>query len=226
MNDKQKIERFKERTKWIDFSRVSGKEIKIPSDRQHQGSRLSAQNVEQHYQIAEILFNAKKYGPARSHLILAAEESIKTMLLLANEINENEAIPDFNLVFNHKGRLILAAFMGMPFELIDQLRNKLTKEKQSKDELLRWVKNIERNIESGTASIFKVLEWWGNAGNLRNDGFYVDYRFGKWYSPSRVRKSAYLNAKKRCDIFINMAIASNDLLVLTFTVSMTIKNRK
>jgi AbiV family abortive infection protein len=200
---------LEKRFNWINLSRMSGKEKKIPFDLQLQGARLSALNVEQHYRIAEILSEAKMYGPARAHLILAVEEAIKTILVFGNILTGKETINDFSVVFNHQGRLFFAAIFGMVFGFVEQAREKLPSFK-TEQEIRRWITQIERRAESGTAAFYKIMEWWGKAGVLRNDGFYVDYRSGSWRSPGRIGKAAYLNAKKKSELFIKIAIAMKD----------------
>lgn len=130
------------------------------------------------------------YGPARSHLILAAEESIKTIMLLTGLVYRNAEFMDLGFVFNHKERLILAAALGTPFELLQKVRTKIQVPGLTKAKMKQWQKQTITNLEAGRSSLLRLMEWWVTAGELRNAGFYLDYRDGSWKSPGRISKSS------------------------------------
>jgi len=183
----------------------------IPSPEQRRGARLASQNVQRHFLAAETLSRERLYGIARSHLILAAEESMKALTLSTGMFIGKNPDVDFGFIFNHKGRLGFAAIFAMVFSFVDQLRTKIHTPGMTQSQIQRWQKQIQGNIESGRSAVLSLMEWWIEAGDLRNDGFYVDYRDHRWKSPGRITKSSYQSAKKRTEMFINMAISIKDL---------------
>jgi AbiV family abortive infection protein len=193
---------------WLSDAWYWTRNIKVPRDKTFKGIRLCAKNVERHFGIAQMLSAKRMYGPARSHLILAAEEAMKAMMVATVALGFTETEIDLGFVFGHKGRLALAAMLSIPFGFLEEIRLRAKKSVAPKQGLRRWAEGIEQKVKAGNPTpLVRFTEWWKQAGNYRNDGFYVDYRADLWKSPGRITKSAYLQALQKNERFIKMAIS-------------------
>ncbi len=162
-------------------------------------------NAKQHFRAAEILSEQGLFGIANSHLILSSEEAVKAYTVFANYYDPELEIPDFNKYFSdhkHKHKAIsdmsfFIVFMREIYNLIlepaksiiDKKKDKLTKDdliaakNDGVNNLIKWLKTIPK-IEHNE-------EWWNNANNTKNKGFYVNFYDQKWQTPSEICKDDY-----------------------------------
>ncbi|HRE74328.1 MAG TPA: AbiV family abortive infection protein [Flavobacteriales bacterium] len=186
----------------------------------YSGFSIALENSKTHFKGAEMLAREKLFGLANSHLILAAEEGIKAYMLFAKHFDKDLLVEDFDQYFQkHKfkhenikgiqfflslmknmleitfGRVKSAILKGEDRPSIEELRGH---QKDGIQDLIGWLK--------GDPKIEFNEEWWNQADNMKNKGFYVGFNKGnaQWESPDKVDEKQYKKSYKIVNEFLDL----------------------
>lgn len=186
------------------------------------GFELALKNAHNHLAVAEASQKIS-YGIANSHLILATEEAIKAAMLFQLSIDKAmlaEALVDFDKYFSsHKykheairnyelfGGLIenLLNLILAPFKDVDPETETdeefAHKKNEGLDNMISWLEDMEED----RTTLDTNQDWWKQADNKKNLGFYVSLlkKKGQWEGPLSISEKQYSKSKKIATEFIN-----------------------
>lgn len=181
-------------------------------------------SAEKHFKNAAHLYSVQSFGAGISLLVLGSEELVKGMLLYLNSLGlQLRNIPGIQKFFkDHKTRhstvfmCVVMTFnmrqthkMALRFHDIQHNSEKhgrlkgwdrflLNKDKEEKDQLLKhW---MERKGHNFFQKIMSQMDFWLDANDAKNKGFYVDYKNGVT-SPLHVTEQEYQWAYEATTIF-------------------------
>jgi AbiV family abortive infection protein len=177
-----------------------------PPDRAWEGLRLALENSHRHLICAEALAGIGQCSVATSHLVLAAEETVKGAVFWA--IAMEAPVPERevrNLLSNHTIRHELAdqmilmnlVFGGFIEALMPFHPSNFTSDTEFRKARMAAAKrHFEALAERFTSNapddvLLRGREWWPVAPQLKNQGFYVDYAAGRWASPNDLTVAQY-----------------------------------
>ena len=176
------------------------------------GACLILDNAKKHIQTGELLKNEEIYGIAISHLILGAEEYIKSFVLLClsgvdDFLNDKEKIDLFkNHKFKHKN--IEELLKSMTNEAADEFENGFferlvnNQEPASKFSVDGFHLNKTFKLVSfSEKDLNRILSWLDKANDLKNNGFYINLKDG-WESPQQFNLEDYKNAFQVVNLLI------------------------
>jgi hypothetical protein len=180
-------------------------------ERAWEGLRLALENSHRHLICADALAGIGQLGVATSHLVLAAEETVKGAVYWA--IRMNAPIPERDvreLLSNHNVRHELAdqmivldlVFGGsiealMPFQPSD-FPSDAEFRKARMAAFKHHAEALKERFTSNSPDdlLLRGREWWPVASQQKNRGFYVDYVAGRWASPDDVTEADYEFARR------------------------------
>jgi AbiV family abortive infection protein len=150
-------------------------------------------NSIKHYNIAILLAEHSEYGNARAHLILSAEEAIKSFILFLDSYDlELRKIKEVKkLFFTHRSRHNTIKNFISCFIALKPLIPKKNDVKNKKLPISKMI-SIQNLLILGS-SIYKGIknyQWWETAEEMKQRGFYADYKNGILL-PSDVTKEEY-----------------------------------
>jgi AbiV family abortive infection protein len=167
-----------------------------------QGACLTLENAQRHIKASELLFNDKNIGIAISHLILGAEEYIKSFILLClngddNFIDDNEKVELFkNHKFKHKHiSLFLESISDSEAtkfeqEMLDRFINNTPHPSiYSLDG--HYINNVFKLVKLDDNKLQDLKNWLVSANDLKNNGFYLGVD-DNWRSPDIYNEVDYL----------------------------------
>lgn len=172
-----------------------------------EGACLTLENAKRHIHASDVLSKEQLWGIAISHLILGAEEYIKSFALLcmsgeSDFLDEKEKRELFkNHKFKHDN--ILGFFDAISNTAVNNFDNDLfdilvlNKEPASKYSRSGYYINKVFGLLSLTDDqLITIKDWLKTANDQKNNGFYLglnDY----WESPERYKEEDY---QKSCDV--------------------------
>jgi AbiV family abortive infection protein len=182
-----------------------------PPDRAWEGLRLALENAQRHLLCADALAGIAQHSVATSHLVLAAEETVKGAVFWA--IAMKAPLPEREireLLSNHNVRHELAdgiividlVFGGLVNALTPFHPSDFSSDAEFREARMAAVKrHCEALTERFTSNasddvLLRGREWWPVASQLKNRGFYVDYVAGQWTSPSDLTMAEYELARQ------------------------------
>lgn len=205
------------------------RKMEIPNaENARRGHRLVMENGRRHVTCGNILAKMGEYGPAVSHMVLSAEESIKAIFFQA--IGYELEIPPSSIrpfLASHRPRHAAAAMwtlMGLLFDqwigliiaLNDEFQGATGPEywraRADKVAALASELNALADARPGENKIMDQLLWWGQSESLKQRGFYVDFRDGDWVSPDSVTKAEFAQAKCIAEELIERAEKAEEVL--------------
>lgn len=178
------------------------------------GAKLAIENAECHYRCAKHLCEIKEFGNAQSHLILGAEEAIKSVFLYLKglEIPIRQNILD-KVLIKHKSRHEIGGLLYLIFTSVmwavnifkTALENAIDKTeaeiKQIRNTALqRIMTDLQKSVSTDNSKselnqmVTPLLEWWETADSKKKAGFYVDFQKGIWTSPQLIKREDYLKS--------------------------------
>lgn len=169
------------------------------------GSKHAYENAIRHKKVAEVIAKKKEYGMACSHLVLGAEETVKSHVMFLYGVG---LIPFKTLkkyMFSHKPR---HDFLGIVFTFTYPMgiyvNGMLELESKSKKREIDWDKErgtlVKRQCswltEGHKSDVFfnSTIEWCKQADSLKIRGLYADLFDGTWSNPSDITKAEYNNS--------------------------------
>lgn len=168
------------------------------------GACLTIENAERHLKTSKIISDEKLYGIAISHLILAAEEYIKSFILLClngdeNFINDTEKIELFkNHKFKHRHIALFlksisdTATQKFDDELFDRfVNNKAPESNYSLNGF--YINRVFQFINLSDEKLKLLEKWLIKANDLKNNGFYLGVD-EDWKSPETFTDADYQEA--------------------------------
>ncbi|MFH5833192.1 AbiV family abortive infection protein [Halalkalibaculum sp. DA384] len=169
-----------------------------------EGARLSLDNAINHFEAGELLAGKGKFGLATSHIILAAEECAKAMVLFAKYNLSDHKISDMpaevrqlmpiledydykKIFYSHTPKQVLASFTSflgfllsklypIPISLLDKI---LFEGKELTDE---EIEKVERMKEEQ----IKIIKEWKENGKVPDLGL---QEITRWWKESNPRKN-------------------------------------
>lgn len=167
---------------------------KLTPEELYEGLVQCKQNAEAHRTCARAMADRELYGLANSHLILGVEEAIKAMILLNKYLKTPLPIESIKPYFrNHPKKHAQGLKM-----MVDVAENRLIpdltilldnfvsviQKRTTVSEALKTVLPMIRPLDN-------LDEWWSNANDQKNNGFYVDFVNGKWQPPTLITREQY-----------------------------------
>ncbi|MGA2768659.1 MAG: AbiV family abortive infection protein [Candidatus Bathyarchaeia archaeon] len=149
--------------------------MEVPKSKLKKGVELCFDNVNKLIEDAEILFRRRSYGHSVFLAYSAIEETSKAFMYALSRI-ESSKPDELNRVNQHSAKL--DAFMGV--QIMEFIGRAIEKGPQKPDRPLdvKDFEEMERDVDSLAGEIW----------NLRLQGLYVDYRKGRWLSPSDMKR--------------------------------------
>lgn len=176
------------------------------------------ENANKYYKKSEVLaVSDKEYGLPISFMILGLEEQIKALIIFLDSkgFSFRQTSGLKGIFNNHELRycvsFIIFAFNLFANDLSKNLNNFLESIKGKKAaDYPEFKSNVEKNIGlhakksiiyaiEKLKKIFQEIDWFKDAGLLREAGFYVDYCDGL-NKPSDFKEEDYLELKKRIEV--------------------------
>lgn len=172
-----------------------------------EGSKMALGNAKDHFKAGEILSENNLYGLAIAHVILAAEEVSKSIVIYLkyndSKIEQSLDWYDFDKIFhNHEPKQVIAtilSFFGQlfsisnpyPFPLMDifSLDEKEFSEKEIQIMHEKHDERMEKSIETLKAQLEpnshseRVAKWWDTVNDRKNASLYVNLNKGQWETP-------------------------------------------
>lgn len=166
------------------------------------GVSYSNNSAANHLKAAQLLATNNIFGIANSHLILAAEEGVKAAFFHIRIItfSKKTGIKMFseerikNIFSNHKAKhAFVKANYSFFSEILKTIINKVytfveKSQIKNKQEELNTIKTVLNFVSKDNNA-----DWWDHADNMKNSGFYVNYK-NKWLLPSDISKKEYLKS--------------------------------
>ena len=194
------------------------------------GSRLSLANAEQHFTCAEHLATSAFWGIASSHLVLALEEGQKAYILSLLAAGVPSEDLNLRLVLSHHGTRHSLAFWDIfalvNFEIMSRQKAQtdtrfgLEPEEKPPDEARKaWFDGVQREVQDLTKATpdtnddLAAFDWIRSANQLKNQGFYVDFRHGTWHTPVSISAELYQRGKKVSRRFLDLRIGAIDFFL-------------
>ncbi len=170
----------------------------VPSPSQgERGSRLAAANARRLLDSSSHLGEIGNFGTAASLAVLAGEEAIKALALMA--WSSELPIPtekQLLLVLRHHeprhlaagmlagaGEMVVALIAGFFAAISKKAGGDVSPEEEQKEQWSR-------------------AAWWSEADTLKNRGFYVEFGGRKWKSPADVTKAEFERAREISGNFV------------------------
>jgi len=176
------------------FNSLTESEINI-------GFEIILMNANIHFDSAKILAKQKYFGLAISHLILASEEAIKAIFFLRKKLFPDQEVDISGIFSSHKMKhetaieiadLVKNFQVDLRKTMIEDLKNR--PDVDMKVKLLIEKENELVNNKFNELTAEKILNWWNQADNLKQKGFYVDYINNCWTSPVDIDLNEYENS--------------------------------
>lgn len=194
-----------------------------------QGACYTLENAKKHIRASQLLLQDNNIGIAISHLILGAEEYIKSFILLclngeSDFIDDNEKVELFkNHKFKHKHiALFLKSISNTEAskfekELFDRFINNLPHPSiYSLDG--HYINNVFQLVKLDDDKLLSLEKWLNKANDLKNNGFYVGVE-DDWRSPEIYTEKDYQEAyeciqilKDAIEPLFEMPLTDDDLL--------------
>ena len=172
------------------------------------GYELAILNANNHIKVAELTSKEICYGIANSHLVLAAEEAIKAYMIFTRAYDPTFEIKDFDKFFeNHKHKhhaiselsyqhvfwtKILEISTNPFYELLKKddfsTDDVINAKDKGVDNLIEWLETIPE--------IDHDEQWWNEANNNKNRGFYINKNNNTWQSPNDITEQQYNESYK------------------------------
>jgi len=194
------------------------------------GYGICLKNAKSLFKISNLAGKNKEYGIACSLNILAAEEAIKAIVVLSQTISSTIIEPkEFSKVFSDhktKHKLIKQAVGRIEFAKISsrelllpiiERNDDITVEEirriRSKGfkRISKWVNKLKNHPEN--SPLLKEIDWWGKANDLKNEGFYVGQKNGKWLDPSLANKERFKVERKYANKIITYTEMAKDGII-------------
>jgi len=193
-----------------------------------QGACLTIENANRHFSLSEAAYQANFIGLSISHLVLSAEEFIKSFILLClsgddHFINDGEKIELFkNHKFKHKHIALFlssisdSAVKKFEDEIFDYILTLNHSEGYSREGY--YINQVFDLIKLSDDKLRQLLVWLKKANDLKNNGFYVGV-IGNWESPENFNNDDYAEAltcvmilKNSIKPLFEMPLTNEDLL--------------
>ena len=172
-----------------------------------QGAHLAIENAERQLRCAEFLAVFEECGVAMGHLVIAAKEAIKSVVLLRHSLGL-PVPPQELLALLHERRIRygLATTHVPLLALVKQLDELVTALEQrfgdrssaeyqlARDEGMREIVERFRHYDERDRSandVIAALDFLGDADVRKNAAFYVDHENGRWTTPGDVSREQY-----------------------------------
>lgn len=188
-----------------DFSALS-KEVQLD------GSKLCFSNAKIHFDCGSKIAEAGHLGIANSHLILAAEESIKGMILVAVYFNISLPFEIDSFFRVHKVKHQQADEMR-PFlsdiQLLAETFAGILERRASSQWGLKFdialVMTFFYALNNFVTTAGPISSFWKQANETKNRGFYVDIQNGQWIGPAIVKQSDFDESLREIQPYLTIA---------------------
>jgi AbiV family abortive infection protein len=166
------------------------------------GARFALQNADDHLACADSLAENRLYGFAISHLVLAAEEAVKSFSFLLHAIGLPLPEADARkLLTNHTARhqlaqmsQVLTDFLGRSIDVAAMVSdNEAPTPSAILDKIPEALGGWQAYVSgSHDPELILDIQWWGSANSFKQAGMYVDpVAEGGWRCPSDFSEHQY-----------------------------------
>jgi len=185
-----------------------------------EGIRHCSENSDDLYKSSLILKRNKKYGVANSILILSIDELMKCIALFTLLISEPSKRELLREIFEskdlHGRKHEYALFINEYIKLLNRKKLKnlelnynspveVSRALIESIDLSRFTINIEIQIQT-------LNNWFAQANERKNAGLYVAYNY-KWFTPSRINESIFLDSIKETKFLRKNLKPSENMLI-------------
>jgi AbiV family abortive infection protein len=163
-----------------------------------EGAKLAATNARRLLDASSHVADMGSFGTASSLAVLAGEEAIKALALIAwaGEL----PIPtqkQLSLVLrSHEPRHLAAGMLIGAGEVM------MTFVASIGAALLK--RSAKDSVEEQPIDRWSRAAWWSDADTLKNRGLYIDFAGRKWTTPAYVTKAEYERAQEMASQFVEM----------------------
>jgi AbiV family abortive infection protein len=179
-----------------------------------EGAVLCLGNARAHRHAARVLTAEKSFGCAVSHLVLGSEEVAKAVILISVGYGVEWDDKYLKVWFTrHWPRHFAGQFTIMLEAVLERHFPRGDMEGMNPGAQLRaaWrmMRFLRKNLVSeifalgNDPELAKQIEWWGEADELKQRGFYVDYTSGKWRTPSNAAYVDLLLAERYTSLILS-----------------------
>jgi AbiV family abortive infection protein len=198
-----------------------GSEYTPPRDKCLAGAEVTVDNAKTLLQSAKTLAEVGQYGPASSLIVLAGEEAFKAMTLLIRykglEIDDEMERWRTKMLSQHQPRHDVGTWMVLMKRLIDATVAGMEAYTEHYEENEEKAKEARMKVMTDRANqllddeneevqqLQKEIDWWQNADELKQQGFYVDYGSQGWSSPNDLTQEDFIESKQVVEEAIDLA---------------------
>jgi AbiV family abortive infection protein len=172
---------------------------------------LVRQNARRHYVAADLLAKEQDFGNSVAHLILGAEELLKSaMLMLQGYDFPVTAIKNYDkLFYNHAARHNLLKECYSIYLFVFEIVKKGPAENPKHTRGQHWALLLIHGLQSAKKGIDNY-EWWDRADKLKQNCFYVDYNDQGPVDPFKITEDDWLSAHQFVSAF---TVDLNNLMI-------------
>lgn len=165
---------------------------KLPRESLLTGAKNCLSSAEMHYESAKRVAELKHYPIANSLLILAAEEAVKGYVLTAGFFSVPLPFKISPIFRYHTSKHVQAEDMEAMVIVAYAIIKAFANPKKN------WMNQLVQAIISAVTvgmSLDSIkserTKWWKDANDMKNRGFYVDFRNGAWLTEHRISEEEY-----------------------------------
>lgn len=189
-----------------------GPEYTPPMDKCLHGAKLAVENAESLLESAEQIAEIENYGHATSLLVLAGEEAFKALAFMCRhdglEITSRLEDWRMDMMQDHQTRHQYAAGSAVMLRIIAIIMKSAEAFQERREEGIEAAREARMEVvkeesarlldpeSSASKKLDSEIDWWKQANDLKEEGFYVDYGPGEWESPDQLDEEDYERAKE------------------------------
>ena len=194
---------------------------KLPPEKYREGINEIIENAEKLAEAGLLLFKSGHYGAANSMFILSCEEAVKAFAVYNKYLVDDNR--DISTVFkSHKEKIsilkgayhLMKAETTAMAESFQQAFRELPQGRNAPpEEIERRVKELhpEKYLKAVKKTDSKEDEWWDKADLLKQQGFYVNYKEGKWLSPQNITQEQAAETGARANFIVSHMYSYKDV---------------
>lgn len=194
---------------------------KLPAKKYREGINEIIENAERLTEAGLLLFKAGHYGPANSMFILSCEEAVKAFALYNKYLMDDDR--DISTVFkSHREKLSIlkagyhlmkAETTAMALSFQQAFREHPQGRNAPSEEIERRVAELHPNmyLKALKEDNSKDDEWWDRADTMKQQGFYVGYKEGRWLKPQSITKEQVADTGRRATSVVSHMYGYKDV---------------
>jgi AbiV family abortive infection protein len=175
----------------------------LPKEQLLKGAKHCLTNAAMHFDSAKEIAKLGHYSIANSLLILAAEEAVKGYILTSGFFSVPLPFRIAPIFRNHKSKHTQAQDMESIVMVAYAVSNAFSSPKK------HWLNQLAQALISAVVLTMtwdtlkpERKQWWSNANEMKNRGFYVDFQNGDWIADNRITEENYKKTLETVEPFL------------------------